>query len=322
MPDFEPQSIAWKSNRAVVLVHGVGSYTKPNYDGLIAALESAVGKTEWKKVAVYTTLYDVFNDWAAEKTQCATLAAQLVSRLKFHYDSGALGEVAAEGAGDVVWPVLSMDVRHCLRDAIVAQLQRVVLDGDRAGYRRAEQKITILCHSLGCFHTYEALACCARDERQRLMPIADAVQFDNVVMFASPVQLIRTVSGWLGRLVPEADDLACLIGSRLERLGETNLAGRFVPSTRRFVSVTGELDPVGGFLFRRQLPWAYMDVREQESHVDDQTLLDLPTPEDLTDALMSAIGSKKGLPFSPENPHDWIGYVERNGALVKECVLS
>ena len=281
-----------------------------------------MGTTPWSRIAVYTTLYDVFNDWVAEKTQCANLVAQLLSRLKFHFDSDALGQAAAEGAGDVIWPVLSLDARHALRDAIIAQLQRVVLDGDRAGVRRADQKITILCHSLGCFHAYEALSAMAKEPSYRMQPVGDAVQFDNVLMFASPVQLIRTVSGWLGRLVPDADDLACLRGRQLERPGMLNLADRFVPSARRMVSVAGELDPVGGYVFHRRLDWAYMIVPEQESHVDDQSQLEIPTKQALAQSLKDALSGSKGLAFTRGNPHDWVGYVDRNAKVVKECALS
>ncbi len=319
---FQPESIAWPDRRAVVLIHGVGSYAKADYKRLIQALEAAVGPAQWKKIAVYTTLYDVFNDWTAEKTRCASLVRDLVSRLKFHYDSDALGKAAAEGAGDVVWPVLSLDARRALRDAVIAQLERVVLDGDHAGLRRAEQKITILCHSLGCFHAYEALSAVARDPKYRLQPIEDAVQFDNVIMFASPVQLIRSVSGWLGRLVPQNDDLGCLLGRDLALPGELNMVGRFVPSARRFVSLTGDMDPVGGYLMKKRLGWAYMDIAGQESYVDDQAVLGISTRQQLAETLQAAASSPKGLPFKPENPHDWVAYVERNEGLVKECVLS
>jgi hypothetical protein len=319
---FVPESQPWPDRRALVLIHGVGSYAKANYTRLLTELESAIGTTAWRQIAVYTTLYDVFNDWMAEKLQCKSLVDELVDRLKFHFSSDALGEFAAEGAGDVVWPILSLDARHALRDAIAAQLQRVVLDGDRAGVRRAQQKITIACHSLGCFHTYEVLAAIAADPRYRLQPVEDAVQFDNVLMFASPVQLIRSVSGWLGRLVPETDDLACLLGRGLTLPGELNLLGRFTPSTRRFVSITGDLDPVGGYLLRDRLGWGYMDIPGQESHIDAQTLTGPVSATSLAAALHAAMQDRKGLPFSPDNPHDWIAYVRRNSALVKECVLS
>jgi hypothetical protein len=39
-------------------------------------------------------------------------------------------------------------------------------------------------------------------------------------------------------------------------------------------------------------------------------------------AIRAAMQDPKGLPFTPDNPHDWVGYVQRNRGLVKECVLS
>ena len=226
---FEVQSVPWTGERALVVIHGVGDYKKGDYNRLLRSVEAAVGARAWKKIAVYTVFYDLLNDWAAQKTQAAKLVRNLVERLAFHFESSKLGEVAAEGAGDVVWPVLELEARTTIRDAVLAQLQQAVLDGDRGGVARRDQQISILCHSLGCFHTYEALSAAAADPRYRLQPVADAVQFDSVIMMASPVQLISAVAGWLGRLVPDADGLYCLRNTRLELPGMTNLAGRFVP---------------------------------------------------------------------------------------------
>jgi len=101
-----------------------------------------------------------------------------------------------------------------------------------------------------------------------------------------------------------------------------NLAGRFVPSTRRLVSLTGTLDPVGGYLMRKPLDWACMKILGQESVVDDQQLLGIGTEKALLVALQGALSGARGLPFTPNNPHDWVGYVDRNAGLVKEWLLS
>ena len=316
---FQPETVAWPDRRAIVLVHGVGQYAKANYEDLLAELESAIGTPEWKKIAVYTTLYDVFNQWVAEKERVRAVVADLVGRLRSRFDSDAIGKAAADGAGDVVWPVLSREARGALRDAIIAQLVQVVSDGDDAGVERLNQKITIVCHSLGCFHTYEVLWAMAKDRSLRMRPTGDGVRFDNVLMFASPVQLIRSVAGSLGELVPDPAGLATL-GAPLAMPGET--AGHFVSSARRFVSITGDLDPVGGFLMRKKLDWAYMDVPGQQSHLDLQTLAAGATPASVAAALESARQGAGGLPFHPDNPHDWIAYVRRNADLVKQCVLG
>ena len=319
---FEVQSQPWSDSRALVLVHGVGDYKKGDYNKLLLSLENAIGPAMWKKFAVYTVFYDLLNDWAAEKTQAANLLAALVDRLKLHFETSKLGEVAAESAGDVLWPVLELDARSAIRDAIIAQLQQVVLDGDRAGVARRDQKISIVGHSLGCFHTYEAISAAANDPQYRLQPVADAVQFDSVVLMASPVQIIRSAAGWIGRLIPDPDGLSCLRNTRLDLPGMTNVAGRFVPSARRFVSLTGTLDPVGGYLLRDRLDWAYMNIIGQESVVDPQDLLTIPDAKTLIASLAAAKGSAKGLPFTVNNPHDWVGYVERNAKGVKEWLVS
>jgi hypothetical protein len=36
-------------------------------------------------------------------------------------------------------------------------------------------------------------------------------------------------------------------------------------SARRFVSITGDLDPIGGFFVRTQAPWAYMNIEDPDS---------------------------------------------------------
>jgi hypothetical protein len=306
----------------VVVIHGVGDYKKGDYNKLLASLEQAVGPAKWKTFAVYTVLYDLLNDWAAEKTQASALTDKLIERLKFHFDTSKLGALAAEGAGDVLWPVLELDARSALRDAVLAQLQQAVLDGDNAGILRRDQQISIIGHSLGCFHTYEALSAAAADPRYRMQPAIDKVQFDSVVLMASPVQVIRSVAGWLGQLVPDPDGLYCLRNSRLEMPGQTNAAGRFIPSARRFISLTGTLDPVGGYLMRRKLDWGYMNIAGQESVVDDQQLLAIDDEKGLIAALQGALAGAKGLPFTADNPHDWVGYVDRNAALVKEWLLS
>jgi hypothetical protein len=143
-----------------------------------------------------------------------------------------------------------------------------------------------------------------------------------VIFFASPVKLIRSASEVLGVLIPEPDDLGCLKGHDLVLPSEPDMERRLVPSTRRFVSVTGNLDPVGGYLFKKQLDWAYMSIPGQESHVDDQSLLNIPSQQALAGVLEGAMGGSMGLAFTPRNPHDWVGYVTRNEGLVQGCVLS
>jgi hypothetical protein len=312
------QSQPWPGDSALLLVHGVGSYHRADYDSLIAALKAALGDARWSSLAVYTALYDEVNDWFAEKVQAGALIQQLVGRLRGRFNSATLGDAAAEGAGDVVWPVLSLDARMALRELILAQIGQMVLDGDAAVPFRRMQKLYIVCHSLGCFHTYEALHAAATDPAHALQPVSDNVHFRAVVMMASPVKLIRTVAEDIPLLVPSPGGLASLGPGGLTLPGQQRGAGDFDGIAKRFISLTGNLDPVGGYLFRQALSWAYMNVPGQQSIVEDQQVLGLDTRMKLEDALREAAARPGGLSLSPRNPHNWTGYVSRNAAKVAE----
>lgn len=313
MPPIVP-SQAWPGDSALLLVHGVGSYTRADYDGLIAALKTAVGPARWGQLAVYTALYDEVNDWFVEKLQAGALVSSLTQGLRGIFGGADLGAAAAEGAGDVVWPVLSGNARLALRDLILSSMRRMVMDGDAAIPLRRHQKYYLVCHSLGCFHTYEALCAATSDPTHALQPVNDDVHFKSVVMMASPVQLIRTVAGRIHGLVP--DGLACLDPGGLAIPSQRKGAGGVDPIAERFVSLTGNLDPVGGYLFRDRLAGAYMDIPGVESIVEDQQLLGLDTRTKLADALRDARALPGGLSLTPQNPHDWSGYVSRNAARV------
>lgn len=309
------QSQVWPGDSALLLVHGVGSYQSADYDSLIAALKAALGDARWNSLAVYTALYDELNDWFAEKLQARVMIQSLLQGLRGRFNSPTLGDAAAEGAGDVVWPVLSLNARMALRDLILSQIRQMVSDGDAAVPLRRMQKLYIVCHSLGCFHTYEALHAAATDPAQALQPVSDNVHFRAVVMMASPVKLIRTVAGDIQGLVPSPGGLASL-GRGLALPGQQLGAGDFDPIAKRLISLTGNLDPVGGYLFRQQQPWAYMDIPGQLSIVENQQILGLDTEMKLADALHDARTRPGGLSLSPRNPHDWTGYVSRNAAQV------
>lgn len=317
MPPPVP-SQAWPGDSAVLLVHGVGNYRQPDYASLLAALRTAVGPARWSELAVYTALYDEVNDWFAEKLQAAALVSSLTWGLRGIFGGGDLGEVAAEGVGDVVWPVLSINARMALRDLILSHMRQMVIDGDAAVPLRRNQKLYIVCHSLGCFHTYEALCAAASDPAQSLQPVSDDVHFKSVVMMASPVQLVRRVAREIIGLVPSADTLACLGPGGLHIPGQPMGAGGFDAIAERVVSLTGNLDPVGGHLFRDKVPEAYMDIPGVQSIVEDQHFFGIDTPASLADLLRHARLNHGGLSLTPQNPHDWTGYVTRNAAEVAQ----
>ncbi len=318
---FVPISKAWPADRALILVHGIGDAGEASYERLLAALETALG-ADWPSFAVYPLLYDLFNDWTAAKLNAAARLTDLVTQLAPRFDGGDIGTIAAEYAGDVIWPVLAIDARQALRDAILAQLARTFLDGNAAGLSRRERRVSVVAHSLGCFHVYEALSAAALEPNHRLTPGTDAAQLESVVMMASPVELIRTVAKRLGGTVPDRRSLFCTRGDALELPGEVNMADQFIPSTRKLVSLTGTLDPVGGHLFREKLDWAYMDLPGQLSVIDPQSLFNINTLDELRAALKAAIENAEGPALAVNNPHDWVGYVERNETSVREWLLG
>lgn len=89
----------------------------------------------------------------------------------------------------------------------------------------------------------------ATEPAHTLQSLTDGIRFRSVVFMASPVQLIRTVGQAVSGLVPP--NLATLatsgIGNPFEQaLGVTRTA------VERWVSITGDLDPIGGHFVRRK----------------------------------------------------------------------
>jgi hypothetical protein len=316
----KPQSVKWPSNRAVLLVHGVGNARPGDYQNLVALVEQALGP-DAPDFAIYQLFYNSINNWFKEKTALAQKLRQLKAFFKVGVGDADLAEAAAEYAGDVLWPVMSTSARSAVRQAYLAQLKQIVLDGIDAGVLRVDQRITIVAHSLGCFYTYEVLHAAATLVSHRLQPRTHAVRFANVILMASPVQLIRSVGEALGPAVPRKSDLAVFDEAGLTIPGETHAGGR-TTSTDNWISITGELDPVGGWFFRRKAPWAYMDLPGQQSIVDPQTLLDIGSKADLVKLLAESVFEKKPPDISIENPHSWEGYVARHEQELRQWLTA
>ena len=49
----------------------------------------------------------------------------------------------------------------------------MIKDGQRAGLEPSEQHLSVMAHSMGCFHAFEALHVAASDTSQGLTPTAD-----------------------------------------------------------------------------------------------------------------------------------------------------
>ena len=317
----EPMSKVWTSDRALLLVHGIGNAHVGDYQELLGDVTTMLGDAA-EDVAIYQLFYDQVNDWFAGKTQLGSLLTKAIDALAAKVADPDLGPTIAEVVGDVLWPVLVADARTAVREAYLAQLKQMVDDGTNAGVRARDQKLSIICHSLGCFHTYEALHHAARTKGAQLQPATHEVRFENVIFMASPVQLIRTVAEAMGSLVPNRRWLYTVQGDQLSIPSETTITGRAVPSVQRWVSITGNLDPVGGHFFRNRADWAYMDVEGQVSRIDRQDALNITSKAQLAQALRASLRDRQPPAIAPTNPHSWENYVINNAAELRTWLTT
>lgn len=312
---WKPETHDWPETRAVLFVHGVGDSSPGDYDDMIQNFKAWMGTPLAGKLALYFLYYDDVNDWINEKTRLASMLKKLKDALKSELDN-SIAEAAGEFGGDVLFPVLIEANRIMVRDRLLAQVMQMRLDGKRSGVRYADQKISIICHSLGCFHTYEMLHVAATDTDEQLQPITNNMVFENVLFMASPVQLIRSVAGKLGGLVPAG-------------LATLNTAGLFIPyqkfrffgktnSVKNWVSITGNQDPIGGHILKKKLDWAYMNVPGQDSYVDDQSLLNLDSPSDWAGTFSAVLSDGAGASLPMNNPHSWKGYIDRHQTRIQQ----
>ena len=320
MSSFEPMSRSWNGDRAVLFVHGVGNAKPGDYTDLVQKVRNSLGDRA-EEVAFYELYYDMFNDWAATKFNIAGLVGNVVSLFRDKASNEKVGDdlaaQIAETAGDVLLPAFSQSARMAVRDAYVAQLLRMVLDGRRARVERENQQLSIICHSLGCFHTYETLHAVVQHKEYQLHPTLNTTKFQNVIFMASPVQLISTAFGAVDAAV--RGDLAVLNPLMQPRDPDPRVYGGSVDN---WVSITGNLDPIGGHFFRRKASWAYMDVEGQTSIIDEQKLLDADGEDTLRQVLEAALSDDAPPSIKPENPHSWDGYVERHTKEISEWLLA
>jgi hypothetical protein len=277
----------------------------------VSALKAALG-AQAADVAIYELYYNFINDWFKDKTALATQLQQAKAVFRVGVSDPDLAETIAEYAGDLLWPVLSRSARAAVREAYLLQLKQVVRDGIDAGIDPPNQKLTIVTHSLGCFYTYEMLHTAATRPSHGLQPYTDGVRFDNVIVMAPPIQLIRRVGEVLGPAVPNRSELVTFSDEGLRLPGQVR-KGKTTLSARNWISITGELDPVGGFFYRKRAAWAYTQIEGQMSIVDPQTLLtDIQSKADLIKVLEGSLSDKKKPSLKISNPHSWVGYVVRH----------
>ncbi len=318
---FELQTQPWKGKRAILLVHGIGNAAKGDYVELLGEVQQMLGPA-LDSTVIYQLWYDQVNDWFKAKTDLGGLLTSAVHALRDSINDPEMGEAIADTMGDLLWPVLVADARAAVREAYIAQLKQMVADGINSGVPARRQKLTIICHSLGCFHTYETLHHIARFPSHALQPATHEVVFDNVIYMSSPVQLIRTIADQMGNLVPNKRWLYTVQGDSLSIPSETTITGMEVPSVRRWVSITGDLDPVGGFFFRVKAPWAYMDVAKQESRIDNQAALNIPDKASLAKLLLASRREKLPPLVTANNPHSWENYVRGHVAELNTWIAT
>lgn len=317
---FQAQSKKWLSRQsggtgaALLLVHGIGDAKPGSYNYLLPSVTAALG-AKAGTTAIYTLQYDFINDWFKDKVQLEKLLLQCKQWLGPQF-GGAVADVASEVVADVFWPILSLAARKAIQEAYAQQLQRMVLDGIDAGFPPDFQKLSIVCHSLGCFHTYEMLHRCVNDAGLHLHPVNDGVRFSSVVFMASPVQLIRSMAGAVNWIVP--DGLAALSPKGLQCPEALTPGGKEVASVKEWISITGALDPVGGHLLRKKLGWAYMDVpaapgfKGQTSIIDAQDWLSVSTEAELRLILQDALAQRRAGAVPVNDPHSWGDYIKRH----------
>jgi hypothetical protein len=322
------QSIPWTGTRAVLLVHGVGNARVGDYADLVQQVERVLGD-EARRTVVYMFYYDQVNDWFVAKQQANLLFASFAQALRSLLaalrlgasDPAALGNAIADLVGDVLWPVLLADARNAVRATLLDQLFQIVADARQANVPPRDMELSIIAHSMGCFHVYEALQSIAAEKAIALGPAA-GLQYANVIYMASPVQLIRSVIERISIAVPQRESIRSL-SQALALPEQRSLAGSTTKLARRTVAITGNLDPVGGHFFRERPDWGFMNLPGQETRIDEQHLAQVNGSDEfaLTEVLHTALRERSAPTITPNNPHSWSEYVRRHESDLRDWLV-
>ncbi|MEO8561808.1 MAG: hypothetical protein ABI601_07015 [bacterium] len=315
------QSIPWTGTRAVLLIHGVGNAKVGDYVDLVGQIERVLGPASAESV-VYTFYYDQVNDWFADKQQAGLLVGSFLQSMRSLLatvqldvsDPVSLGNSIADLVGDVVWPVLLADARNAVKSTLIEQLFQIVEDAGTAGVPPRQMELSVVAHSMGCFHLYETLQTIAEDTSLGLGPVSGGLQLANVIYMASPVQLIRSVMERIAVLVPQKESIRSL--SKPLAIPVQSSVEESRPLARHTAAITGNLDPVGGHFFRAEPAWAFMNMAGQDTIIDQQQLASVNGSEalDLTEVLHTALRDRSAPVITPNNPHSWSEYVRRHEA--------
>lgn len=315
----DPVRRDWPADRAVLLIHGIGNAREGDYAPLEAQLAALLTQAK-KPYAIYTLYYDYLNDWFAGKEQVFDLDQIFRRELRKRVPVTRTWSSAVDLIGDIVWPVLLADARDAVQMAIRRQLLAMIEDGGKRVKDVADMHISIIAHSMGCFHTFETLHGIAKDRLSGLGPATNGFTLDNVMFMASPVQMIGTIANAIRHVVPRSSSLSC-VAAKLAMPTQTDAAGQVLDCVRRPVSITGTLDPVGGYVFRDRWDWAYMNldgVPDAQKIEDPQTPLNIASTEDLETIIAKSLQDHSRPEIGERHPHSWSGYIERNRKQVLE----
>jgi hypothetical protein len=318
---FTPQTMFWPGTRAILLVHGIGD-ASTGKDGAfpLDVVRRMLGDDE-PTVAIYRVNYDFINDWLKTKVDFQAGITALKAELKLRLGNEGTDATIAEYAGDVLWPVLSAELRFAVRDALIAQLDQIQVDRGETALKRGDDpldyQVSVVAHSLGCFHAYEVLTAVANEPSHALRPGSDLFTLDSVVLMASPVQLIRTIADAIGPLIPDRESLATI--ARPLAIPAESRRGKLVPFTQDFISITGSHDPVGGHLLGKKLDWAYMDIPGQHSTIVSQHVLNIDTRERTALAMSKAFAAAGP---KVNDPHSWSAYIDGQAKLLRGVLLT
>lgn len=138
---FTPQSQFWPGRRAILLVHGIGNASTGKDGAFPIDVVNAILGDEAPHTAIYKLNYDFINDWLAQKTDFASGIAVMLQTLKTRFGGDDFAGTLAEYVGDVLWPVLSQDLRFAIRDAFLAQLQQIQIDRGESALHHGEDPL-------------------------------------------------------------------------------------------------------------------------------------------------------------------------------------
>ena len=316
------QSQRWPQNKALLFIHGVGNVSPGGYAEVAEQIQNRLGDRT-NEYALYFLYYNQLADGDAAQNESALTYARVVNGISNKLPHSKLSTVVADFVGDVLRPTLGASARVSARTAVLNQLRQLRDDGVASGVPAAQQHISVIAHSVGCFHLYEALSHAATDKNERLGPLSAQFVLEHLVMMASPLQLMRTIGKALGPALVNGNSIYAVSQPTLGIPAEVGANNALVSCAKHVVSITGELDPIGGYFFRDAMTDAYMTLPGQTWFVDEQHVTATRASEDLSlaDIFQNALRDGSVPYIATDNPHNWAAYMQRHSDDIKSWLL-